>query len=71
MHDDDLLNFVWDCSAIEYFKEEENCDDYESGIKHFSDEENCDDYESGIKHFSDEDEYDSMKGYEIHIQHFG
>lgn len=57
MHDDDddLLNFVWDCSIIEYFKEEENCDDYESGIKHFSDEE----------------EYDSMKEYEIHIQHFG
>lgn len=53
--DDDLLNFVWDCSIIEYFKEEENCDDYESGIKHFS----------------DEDEYDSMKEYEIHIQHFG
>lgn len=55
IHDYDIYNFIWDCSVIEHFKDEN---------------ENSD-YECSIKHFLDEDEYDAMKEYETHIEHFG
>lgn len=52
IHDYDIYNFIWDCSVIEHFKDENENSDYECSIKHFLDEYDAmKEYETHIEHF--------------------